>query len=176
MSPYLCRRRLLIPMARPGDSMSGSHYAELIQTTRAGIERWTDAVFGVRFISGGKVYVVGSQTDSHSCGVCVINGIDVTMHGAELFTRPTRSRLRLQYFIRAATHLLQGQVHPLPAIHHPICSCSPLPSLQFMWMMRPSPLPHSTHRSSSRCRWPLPRRQSPSNRRCRWQPPRRQSP
>jgi len=53
MSPYLCRRRLLIPMAHPGDSMSGSHYAELIQTTRAGIERWTDAVFGVRFISGG---------------------------------------------------------------------------------------------------------------------------
>lgn len=95
--------------------MSGDACAAPMKATRAGIERWTAAVFGTKFISNGKTYRVGTQKDAHSCGICVINGIDASIHGSNLFTRATRSKHRLEYFIATVNHLLQGQVHPRPA-------------------------------------------------------------
>jgi hypothetical protein len=87
-----------------------------MRAARTGIEKWTHAVFGIKFLSKGKVYTVGTQSDHHSCGVCVINCIEVAMQGSTLFTRHARSKHRLEYFIAATEYLLQDPVSHLPPV------------------------------------------------------------
>ena len=86
--------------------MGGDACATLMECTRTGIEKWTEAVFGTTFTSKGRTYKMGQQTDSHSCGVCAINAIYASIHGTNLFTCATHSRYRLEYFIAAASFLL----------------------------------------------------------------------
>ena len=93
-----------------GDSMGEDAYATLMECMRTGIEKWTEAVFGTTFTSKGRTYKMGQQRDSHSCGVCAINAIYASIHGTILFTRATHSRHWLEYFITAASFLLQGKV------------------------------------------------------------------
>ena len=97
-------------------------YAKPLGIIRVGIERWTEAVFGTKFNSKGKVLGVGQQNDAHSCGVCVINFIYCAMHGDKLFTWVDCSLHRLQYFINAVEHLFGGKVCSLPIWHGLICS------------------------------------------------------
>ena len=56
---------------------------------------------------------MGTQTDAHSCGICVINAVKASILGDVLFTRETRFRLRLEYFAEAAEYILQDPVRPL---------------------------------------------------------------
>ena len=145
------------PINLPGDSLTGNAYAKSIKAIAAGVEAWTMAVFGKRFTSTGRSYAIGGQTDSHSCGVCVINAINASMNGTELFTRETRSKYRLQYFITAAEYLLKDTVRSLPTGYSPICS--PPPRTRLKWIWQPS-LPQTlrSHRSSCHHQHSLPQR------------------
>jgi len=91
-------------------------YADHIGVVARGIERWTEAAFGTRFVGRGKDYRIGRQPDTHSCGVCVINAIKAAIHGDELFTAETSSKHRLEHFNEAANYLLKT-VCPPSAMH-----------------------------------------------------------
>ena len=119
-----------------GDSMGGSSYSKLMDVVRSAIERWTEAIFGTSFSNQGRVYKMGNQADVDSCGVCVINAIDASIHGTELFTNETRSMHRLRQFITAAEYLLEDTVRPLPV--QPCFTCSLLLRTRLKWIWRPS--------------------------------------
>ena len=107
---YLCRFLTLILVALPCDLMSVDTYATNIKQIAIRIERWTWAVFGLGFTSLDRTYSMGTQTDTHSCNVCVINVIKVSILGDVLFIWETCFRLQLEYFTEAAEYILQGPV------------------------------------------------------------------
>jgi len=84
-----------------------------------GIEVWTEAVFGIRFVKATEKYKIRVQTDGHSCGICVVNAIKVYIHGGEIFTGRARFKHHLEQFIEAADLLLDSGVCSLPIWHPP---------------------------------------------------------
>lgn len=102
--------------------MNGESFKTLMMKVKAGIKSWTRAVFGSEFVSKGRKYKIGTQKDSHSCGICVINAFYASILNSELFDRQARSRYRLDMFIAAGNYLLEGRVRLLPAVHGSIYS------------------------------------------------------
>jgi hypothetical protein len=101
-------------MAFPGNSMAGDAYAKCMEDMKVAIEQWTMAVFGARFGRHKLTLKIGRQTDPYSCGVCVINSIELAMLGSTPFLAQQRFHHRLRYFIMAAKYLTNGKVCPQP--------------------------------------------------------------
>jgi len=106
---FVCTPPLIL-RPYPGDSLTQDSYADKKAVVTRGIEAWTEAVFGTRFINGANSYDIGVQNDGNSCGVCVINAIKTYIHGGDIFNHATHFRYRLEYFIEAANYLLLGKV------------------------------------------------------------------
>lgn len=95
-------------------------FADQIGVAENGIQLWTEAVFGTRFVQATDPYTIGTQQDTYSCGVCVINAIKAYIHGGAIFTHATRSKHRLEHFIEASNYLLDTEVCPLHIWNAPI--------------------------------------------------------
>jgi len=132
--------------------MTGNNYPHLMANIKAGIGGWTEAVFGTPFTSKGRAYTVGAQMDASSCGVCVINAINASIHRTELFKAQARSKFRLRYFIEGVEYLLQGQVCAPPAGHSPAYSSFPRTRLNWMERCQP-PLTLRHCVPCCQCRW-----------------------
>ena len=72
-----------------------------LQSIRTGIINWLDTMKGLKVNDNANTLAIGVQSDTNSCGICVLNGIEHAIFGHDLFTHATRYEHRLRYFLAA---------------------------------------------------------------------------
>ncbi|KAH7905193.1 hypothetical protein BJ138DRAFT_1130617 [Hygrophoropsis aurantiaca] len=85
---------------RYGDSLShcSSKPTNMIRAT----QNWLKSEFGSPFRDEGDTLTHGVQTDSFSCGICVVNTLAHNLFGDQLFTHAKRFSLRMMLFVELA--------------------------------------------------------------------------
>ena len=94
----------------------------------SGLENWLKAIFNTPLKNKGATFLIGTQKDGHSCGICVINSLDHEMFGTALFKHDDRNILRIRYFTEAMKYLLKevrmySVWHDKPVLTTVIAAC-----------------------------------------------------
>lgn len=81
-----------------GNPLGNSSYKNDVNKICHGLDRWTKMNYHVSFKNMGRVMPIGTQQDTISCGVCVLNALENATLGVDLFTHNRRNNLRMHCF------------------------------------------------------------------------------